>query len=460
MKPSASGAPERIPLVVAAGWGIGSFSAATMYQASTVFLLHYLVDSVGFAAVTAGLLLSAVKLYDAFIDPLVGTLSDRTHSRWGRRRPYILAGGLLSALSFVMLFNLPSVEGGAAMAAYAILVLLLNTTGYALLTIPYLAMPAEMTEDPRQRTYIVSYRVAGLAMGQISGATCASLLIGAMGGGAAGHSLMAWVMGAVIAGAAYACFAMTARAPSIPHPPAPRLSPWAKIRSALSNKPFALLLLVKMANLTGVHFFFALLPFLFVSVLDLGYGALGFFFAFQAVGMFGSQPLWVRVARLIGKKNLYFLGAALWAVGTAVWAYVDPQGNMAVVAGMAFALGIAAGSLLLAGQAMLPDAIAADFEKTGLRREGLFAGVYTTVEKVSGAGAAVLIGGLLTAAGYVGAHAAGGAATQTDGAMAAIKLMALAPGAFQILSAIPLLFYKISDRPPTITAAAASPAKA
>lgn len=444
----------RITWLVAGGWGVGSFSAATMYQAIGIFLMHYFVEIVGIAAVTAGAMLSAVRLYDAFIDPLVGTASDNTTSRWGRRRPYILAGGLISSLSFILLFNLPAASDTPGILWIVMGILLVNTTGYAVLTIPYLAMPAEMTDDPSERTFIVSFRVAGLAMGQISGATITSLVIAAFGSGAPGHGAMAWVTAAIIMSAAIACFYLTGKAPNIDHPPPPKMSAWTKWKSALSNKPFLLLLLLKMANLTGVHFFFALMPFLFVSHYGLGYEVIGFFFLFQAMGMFGSQPFWVRVAGILGKKGLYFLGAALWSACVASLALVDPSGNMVIVGMLAAVLGVAAGALLLAGQAMLPDAIAADFLKTGLRREGLFAGVYTTVEKISGAIAAVLIGAMLTAVGFEGGgHGAGGADAAQVATDNSILWLALVPGVFQFLSVIPLFFYGLSDRKmPPVTA--------
>ena len=437
----------RVTWLVAGGWGMGSFAASTMYQAIGIFLMHYFVEIIGIAAVTAGALLSAVRLYDAFIDPLVGTASDYTKSRWGRRRPYILAGGLISGLSFILLFSLPTAETTPAIVWIVLGVLLINTTGYAILTIPYLAMPAEMTDKPNERTFIVSFRVAGMALGQISGATITSLVIAAFGGGLIGHSAMAWVTALIIILAAIVCFWLTGRAPNIERAPPPHMSIWQKWSSALSNKPFLLLLLVKMANLTGVHFFFALIPFLFVSHHGLGYEVIGFFFLFQAMGMFGSQPFWVRVAKPLGKKGLYFLGAVLWSACVASLALVDPAGSMAVIAVLAFTLGIAAGSLLLAGQAMLPDAIAADFEKTGQRREGLFAGVYTTVEKISGALAAVLIGASLTAIGFEGGgHGGGDAGEMASAGSNAILWLALIPGIFQFFSAIPLFFYHIPKK--------------
>src|SRR6202042_782447 len=90
----------RLPLSLVFGWGVGSFAAATMYTATTVLLFRYLIEYVGIAAGTAGALVSLTKLYDGAADPLIGALSDRTRTRWGRRRPYILFGGVACGVTF------------------------------------------------------------------------------------------------------------------------------------------------------------------------------------------------------------------------------------------------------------------------------------------------------------------------------------------------------------------------
>lgn len=441
------GNAKPLSFILKFGWGMGSFSSSTMYQATTVLLLHYLVDEAGIAAALAGALIGIMKIYDAFIDPFIGAKSDRTVSKAGRRRPYILLGGFVSAISFVALFCIALIPPGALQTAAVIAVLLLNTTGYAILCVPYMAMPAEMTSAPHARTELISYRVGGLAFGQISGSVLAPFLIGSIGGGAIGHALMGGLLGLVILAAAIGCYKLTEGAPETIASNVPEMSAREKWRLALGNRPFVVLVLVKLANLSGIACFFALMPFLFISALGLSFGDLGIYFGVQAPLLLISQPFWVRLSRRIGKKNLYFVAVSLYIVSTASWTFADAGEPYAWLIVRGLAVGFASGGLLLAGQAMLPDAIAHDYARTGLRREGLFAGVYTTVEKGGAAIAAVLIGMALSAIGF---KAGGGAVVQTPETIAALKAFMFAPGFFNAISALILTQYRLHEgSPPT-----------
>ena len=426
------------------GWGLGTLGAATLYQLLSVFLLKYLVDIVGIGAVAAGALIFATKIYDGVIDPLVGIASDRTKSRWGRRRPYILVGGMIFGLSSIATFAVPALHDSVLLLAYLAVVLLVNTTGYALVSIPYLAMPAEMTRDPHQRTRIMSFRVAGLGMAQILGPALGPFLIAWAGGGLRGYAFMGACVGTMVVAASSACFVLTAKAPVLDIEAQPRVSLGARIRTATGNTPFMVLLLVKFSNLIGVNFFFAALPFVFTVVLKRGYGALGSYFLLQAIGIFASQPVWVRLSRRLGKRLSYALAALLYALSTASWVLSGPGDSQAAVLARAIVIGVAGGGLLLAGQSMLPDAIAYDFRRTGLRREGVFAGLYTTAEKVSVAVASLLIGAILGAAGYVGGKH--GDHVQTVHVVQTVGLMMLTPALFQGLSALALIFLSSAAR--------------
>ncbi len=442
------GQAKPLPFGVKFGWGVGSFSSSTMYQATTVLLMHYLIEEAGIAAAFAGALIGSMKLYDAFIDPLVGAASDRTVSKAGRRRPYILLGGLVSALSFFALFLLAMIPDQTVRTIAVVVVLLINTTGYALLTVPYLAMPAEMTSDPHARTNLISFRVSGLAFGQIGGSVLAPFLINYTGGGHVGHAYMGAVVAAVIFGAAIVSFRMTKGAPATEVEHQPEL-PWKeKLSLALGNKPFVVLILMKMANLTGIAFFFTLLPFVFVSALGLTFEDLGIYFLIQAPLLFISQPFWLRISKAFGKKNLYFIAVTLYILGTATWAFADAGEPFWMMIARGVAVGFASGGLLLAGQALLPDAIAYDYQRTGLRREGVFAGVYTTVEKAGAAIAAVVIGASLSAIGFV----QGGGVEQSPETIQALKLFMLVPGLANLVSAFILIFYHIPENPEKVTA--------
>ena len=100
-------------------------------------------------------------------DPMAGIISDRSQTRWGRRRPFILGGGLLAAFCFVLLFVVPDIERQMVLFAYMTAVYLLLNTGYSLFAVPYLTMASEMSNKPDERTTLLSFRNAFLAVGLI-----------------------------------------------------------------------------------------------------------------------------------------------------------------------------------------------------------------------------------------------------------------------------------------------------
>jgi GPH family glycoside/pentoside/hexuronide:cation symporter len=443
--PGADAAPHtKLPLRIVLGWGIGSIATATMYQANTVLLLRYLVDYVGLAAAFAGAVIGFSKIYDAIVDPFIGILSDRTRSRWGRRRPFILFGGLVSAVSFAALFGAADIDDLTLRNAIAIVALLVNTSGYALVSIPHLSMPTEMTTDFHERTFVMSFRVGALAFAQLSGTVLGPWLILRYGGGAHGHAVMGLVLALIIVAGTVICFFATRGAPATQATAAAsRHTAWEKIRLALGNKPFISLMACKFAALMSLGWYFALLPFLFTTVTKAGYGRLGFYFFFQGIAMLCSQPFWVWLSHLIGKKRGFYVATTLYGLGIATWSLALPGEPVGFTVARALFIGVMGGGTLLAATALLPDAIAHDFDRTGLRREAVFAGVYTIVEKASAAIAAALIGLALGLAGYVQATAGG---EQPESAVRAIRLIILAPVFFSIAAGAILSTYRLPDR--------------
>ena len=171
-----------------------------------------------------------------------------------------------------------------------------------------------------------------------------------------------------------------------------------QFKTAFQIKPFAILLGIKVTQLTGFAVFLASLPYLFTRVMDLSYNYLGFYFLVQGSVMLISQPIWVKIVNKIGKKNGYYLASISWGLGALSWMLVTPgESEMGIIIRGVF-LGIGAGGLLLVGQSMLPDTMQYDFQTSGYRREGILAGVYTTVEKLSFAIGPSILGILL---GYV-----------------------------------------------------------
>ena len=173
------------------GWGIGTLGASFLLNAFAALQLYYLTDLLGIAIVTASGLLLIAKLWDWISNPLMGMISDRTHTRWGRRRPFLFAGALICGAGLFYIFNAPSAHPVALLVG-----LMLMSVGYSLFNIPYIAMPAEMTDSPVERTAIMSWRVAFVGVGTMIAMSLLPLLIKHWGGDRAAYGLM----GSVAAG--------------------------------------------------------------------------------------------------------------------------------------------------------------------------------------------------------------------------------------------------------------------
>jgi GPH family glycoside/pentoside/hexuronide:cation symporter len=437
-------APHRdITLAIALGWGLGSVGMSAVFQAFSVLLLRYLTDYIGIAAVVAGLLIGLSKLFDAVIDPLIGALSDRTRSRWGRRRPYLLLGGALCAVAFLLMFNLPVLGNQALQIILVEAVLMLFAAGYAFFNIPYLAMPPEMSSSPHERTYLISFRVGAVAIGSLLASFIGPLLITAGGGGVRGHGLMALAIAAITLAASVGCFLLTGKARFTLQGKKSEHSLAMQFRLALENKPFTSLIFVKLAQLLGAGVTFAITPYLFIQILKSTYAAMGVYFLVYFIAMILGQPIFVRLCRRYGKKAVYLSVAPAMIAVTLSWLWAAPNDPIVLTLGRGAALGFIGGSTLLIIQGMLPDTIHYDFIRTGLTREGVFAGVFITIDKLAAALAAGAVGIILGAFGYI--SSSGPKVVQPQSAIQAIYLVASMPALLMLLSCLLMLRYHLTE---------------
>lgn len=140
------------------GFGIAGLGTGLIVQVPILFLLVYMTDILAIPAALAGLALFGSRIFDIITDPIMGIISDRTHTRWGRRRPYLLLGGVTVAVSLAFLFSAPLYESMYARLAYVMGLFIIVQTGVTIFMVPYYAMPAEMTDDNYQRTKLMSTR--------------------------------------------------------------------------------------------------------------------------------------------------------------------------------------------------------------------------------------------------------------------------------------------------------------
>ena len=148
----------RLPLRTEIGFGIGDFAFNLYWQATTMYLLYYYTDVVGLSPATAGWIFGGAMLWDALCDPVAGYIANRTRTRWGRYRPYLLFGCVPLAASFVAMF-FPTGAMGTGLLAFVMGTHMLFRTTYTVLSMPYNALMATLTNDSRERGSLAAYRM-------------------------------------------------------------------------------------------------------------------------------------------------------------------------------------------------------------------------------------------------------------------------------------------------------------
>ncbi|MFL2770233.1 MAG: MFS transporter [Rhodospirillaceae bacterium] len=437
--------PERtLPLKVCIGWGIGSLGMAVMFGLINTFALTFMVNYLAIASGLAGLLIGLSKIYDGLTDPIMGIITDRTQTKWGRRRPYLIVGAFLLAASMVTMFNVPDFGSQSAIVVYMILVLLLYATAYTVFNVPYLSMPAEMTDGYHERSYLMSFRVYGIAAAGYVGLAVGPMLIDGFGGGREGFEVMAWIMGGVVLLSSILCFHYTKDAPFKQRVDTSHFPIKEQVRLALENRPFLWLILSKLCGLLGGALSAPAKAFFFPLVLGASLTSFGYYWIAFYTAMIVSQPFWLRQGKAYGKRNVFIFGLLASVVINLTWLVATPAEPYVITIIRGVLLGLTGGCTLLMGQAMLPDTMEYDVRRTGIRREGIFAGFYTTIEKFSYALGPAITGLVLGSMGYIASR--DGMVEQPDSAIFAIYVCAAGlPALLGILGALCLTRYDLTE---------------
>jgi GPH family glycoside/pentoside/hexuronide:cation symporter len=437
---------SRLTLGTCLGFGVGTVGVSVMLNAVTAYFPAFMSTVLGQSTEIAGLLLMVSKLYDAVADVVIGTLSDRTRSRWGRRRPYLLAGALLSSISFLMLFT-PAQMSEGALLAYMTAALILYSTGYSLFNVPYMAMPSEMCDGFDERTRLISFRTVFVSIGQLLALAGTAALIRAGGGGAPGYRIMALVMALVIFGAMVASFFGTARARSIPrNENHKRGISWSEAVQLFRNRPFAMLVGAKVFQFLSFASAATCGLLFMLNVLHIGYTGQIHLSVCMNLTVALSMPMFVKLGARIGKRKTYLAGVALYAAGALSWLAADASITTVEIWARGIVSGLGSGAIILMSISMLGDTMAYDRRLTGLHREGLMSSVIAVVEKTSFAFGVAIVGLLLKWVGYV--PTTGGALVQQpDSAVFGLYAgYAIVPAAMFALNGFFMYLYDLDEK--------------
>ncbi|QGN46754.1 MFS transporter [Micromonospora sp. WMMD558] len=444
--PAGTGSPAGgvLPRRVHAGYALGSLATGAFGTVPGLLLLPYLTDTLGVAAGVAALLVLLPKAWDVLVNPVAGRISDRTRSRWGPRRPYLLGAGIALGVLFAAIFAAPFGTGAAA-GPYVALAFLATATAFAFFQVPYVAMPAELTGDYTERTRLMTWRIAVLALAILVSGAVAPLVRDAGGGGLAGHRWMGvFVAGLIVLGAVGAFLGTRSAPAGTAAGSEPTLR--AQLAVAGRNRAFRALLVCFVIQSAGVATILAGVDYFATQILrDPEGGPTVLFVCFVGPALL-VMPLWSRVGRRFGKlaglvaASLIFAAGALALVAAPVLPVVGIYLLVALI-------GVGYAGQQVFALAMLPDCIAYDEARTGRRQAGVFTGLWTAGETFGLALGPGIFGLVLEFSGYVPSDT-GAAAAQPDSARLGILL------GFTVLPALLVAAATLLLRPYDLTPAA------
>ncbi|QIG53614.1 MFS transporter [Altererythrobacter sp. BO-6] len=386
------------------GWGSGAFGIALLMNGIAGLILLFAASILQIEPWLAGTVIFLAKLIDVVTDPIVGVWSDRFESPRGRRRPFLFWGAITGAASFALIFTTPSFESQYVSALYLFVVLSFYAIAYTIYNIPYISMPAEMTDSYHERSSIHAYRMVFVSLGSLIASAGIKFALERLGKTEAESYAIVGIVCAVlifislmIAYYATASARFTQGTKSTKSNAAQMVEEFGAVRS---NHHFLRLLGVKFAQLMGVQTTLAAFAYFFVQTLERNFDVLAIFGLVSTAASIISAPLLVRFSKRFGKRNTYYLAASanvLYALSWSLASDAEPAWALfvrAAVIGFAFS-----GNVVMA-MSMLTDIINADANRTGVRREGAFTALYSFVEKLTAAVGPLIVGFALSIAGF------------------------------------------------------------
>lgn len=428
-----------------AGYGIGDLGGNLFFTMSGFYLLFYLTDVVGVAAGLAGAALMIGKIWDAITDPMVGYMSDRTRSKFGRRRPWLFFGAWLTFGSLILMFTVPPESVTASrwlVFGWVVIANCLLNTGYTFINIPYGAMTPDLTDDFHERTVVNGWRMSFAVVGTFVGAGAVLPLVESFGGGNAGWTGMAVVIGAIIA---VTTLTVVASVREKPH--THEIDNHGVIKSYIQVfgiKPFVLAIIPWALHITGVNILQGALLYYFRFI----YGDEGAFQVALPI-LLGSAivfiPIWVHLSRRIGKRASYNIGMSIFAGSVLLFFLVGHLGGPTIAYVIMFIAGTGFATQYVMPFSIIPDVVEYDYAETGVRREGVFYGMWTFLSKIGQAVGLAINGIVLSIFGYIESTGGVGAA-QPDSALIGIRLISgPIPALFFIAGVLVLRHYPITN---------------
>jgi GPH family glycoside/pentoside/hexuronide:cation symporter len=436
---AAETAADRLPFGRILGYGIGDFGFNFYWFSLQLFLVYYYTDVMGLRSEVAGVIMLVCLTWDGLADLAIGVMANRTRTRWGKYRPYLLFGSLPLAASFVLMFAPIGVEG-TALIAYAFATQVLFRTMYALVNIPYSALMATMTRDSMQRNRLAGVRMVCAFLGTAVVSYFTPQLIShftSTSSRAAAYFSATAVLAVIATVFTLVTFAATREEPEIrqstEQPPPVR----EMLRMLAKNAPF-------LQIIAGIGFFsfanvlvtsglmFYVKHYLGQTELVAGEAA-----SLMQITITVMILPWTFAARYIGKRWAWLAGLAI-AFAALVGLYLSASREISVLYGFLVIYAIGSASIGINFWSIVPDTVEYGEWRSGVRAEAFVFGFVILVQKIAFGVSSAFLGVYLGWVGYVANQ------PQTPETLAGIKLMiTLVAAGGLIASALAMYFYRL-----------------
>jgi GPH family glycoside/pentoside/hexuronide:cation symporter len=440
---------HRLPLWVKFLYGSGDWGIASIGMMRSIFLALYLTDVVGLEPRLASFGALFGIVWDAINDPIIGTLSDRLNTRWGRRRPFLLWFAIPFGFSFVILWSAPNWESQVALLAYVTLSFTISDTLTTLVSVPFLSLTPELTPDYDERTSLTSFRSVFQLIGALAVVIAAPSIVDAIieAGGTQQQGFM--TVGAIfgsIGAIPLMLIGIFLRETSTPEQQQPM--PFGEtLRLAWQNIPFRYAVGIHMLNWSAVDMVAVVFPYFLLYWVASGdllasIDVFGIELAYESA-FFGTLmlvcilcvPFWLWVSKLRNKREAYILGMLLWVIATFLIYTVQPGQTQSLLffSGLA---GVGVSAAYILPDSLFADVIEWDELRTRRRQEGIFYGIRALIRKLTGALMIFLTLQLLGWSGYVSPPEGALQFAQSDSALGMIRLLVSPFGAVMLACTI------------------------
>jgi len=455
-QPAAQLKQSRLPLWLKLIYGSGEWSYASFGTLRQIFYAIFLTDVVGLDARLASFAALVGVTWDAVNDPIVGIISDRVKTRWGRRRPFLLFFSIPFGLSFLLLWWAPPWHNQIALMLTVTFAYMLSDTFQTLVSVPYNTLTPEITPDYDERTSLTGFRMFFNLLASLTTAVAAPMIVkSAVQAGASpqqGYITVAALFGGLAALPFLLIFAVVRERPRDPTQAEEQIPFRESLRAAWNNVPFRFATGVYMLNWITFDLVALMLPFFLIYWVSQGNSVasmslLGDKIALQSVVLglllitaVVALPLWTWLSHRFSKRSAYIIAMGFWAVVQMVILAVQP-GQVSFILVLAILAGVSVSSAHVLPDAIFPDVLEWDELRTRRRREGIYYGMKNFVRKMAGALAIFLALQTLGWFGYQSPPAGVTQFQQSGSALSAIRFMTGPVGTLLLCSAMVVAWF-------------------